>query len=73
MIGVISIGCYFPFLSIVSNSLAASGGEDADLIGAPPWVSSSYCYLHVMGTQLGSQTVLSVCSRPRVSSSVLNQ
>lgn len=33
MIGVISIGCFFPFLSIVSNSLSASGGEDADLIG----------------------------------------
>lgn len=33
MIGVISIGCLFPFLVIVGNSLSASGGEDADLIG----------------------------------------
>lgn len=35
MIGVISIGCLFPFLVIVGDSLSASGGEDADLIGVP--------------------------------------
>jgi hypothetical protein len=35
MIGVISIGCLFPFLIMVGSSLSASGGEDADLIGVP--------------------------------------
>lgn len=35
MVGVISIGCLFPFLIIMGSSLSASGGEDADLIGVP--------------------------------------
>jgi hypothetical protein len=35
MVGIISIGCLFPFLIVVGSSLSASGGEDADLIGVP--------------------------------------
>ena len=35
MIGVVSIGCLFPFLILMGSSLSASGGEDADLIGVP--------------------------------------
>ena len=35
MVGVISIGCLFPFLVLMGSSLSASGGEDADLIGVP--------------------------------------
>lgn len=35
MIGIVSIGCLFPFLILMGSSLSASGGEDADLIGVP--------------------------------------
>lgn len=34
MIGIISVASFFPFLVLAGDSVAATGGEDTDLIGS---------------------------------------